>query len=113
MSLLADLTTIITNLSIPVETGVFSGTAPETYAVLTPLAETFDLFADNRPLQDIEEVRISLFTKGNYKPIKKQLETALFDAEITITERRYIGHEDDTMYHHIAVDTAKNINLEE
>ena len=32
----------------PVETGVFSDAAPDTYLVLTPLSDTFDLHADNR-----------------------------------------------------------------
>ena len=31
----------------------------------------------------------------------------------TITDRRYIGHEDDTGYHHYAIDVAKYYILEE
>ena len=30
-----------------------------------------------------------------------------------ITDRRYIGHEDDTGYHHYAMDVAKLYGLEE
>ena len=108
MSLLSELNTIITGLNIPVETGIFSGAAPDAYTVLTPLTDSFALFSDNSPETDIEEVRISLFDKGNYLAKKKQLETALLSADITITGRRYIGREDDTGYHHYAVDTAKD-----
>ena len=38
---------------------------------------------------------------------------ALLNADFTVTERRYIGHEDDTGYHHYAIDVAKNYRLEE
>ena len=30
------------------------------------------------------------------------------NADITITDRRYIAHEDDTGYHHFAIDVAKD-----
>jgi hypothetical protein len=113
MSLLAELNTLIEALGIPVETGIFSETPPDRYAVLTPLSDSYKLFSDNAPGQDIEEVRISLFDKGNYLAIKKRLATALLFAGITITDRRYIGHEDDTGYHHYAIDVAKNYELQE
>ena len=32
---------------------------------------------------------------------------------MTITDRRYIGHEDDTGYHHYAIDVAHHYELEE
>ena len=41
-----------------------------------------------------------------------EIEKALLEAGITITDRRYIGHEDDTGYHHFAIDTAKHYELE-
>ncbi len=113
MSLLSELTSIISGLNVPVETGVFSGTAPDTYAVLTPIGDTFDLFADNMPEQDIEEVRISLFHKGNYVALKRRIEKAILSAEITITNRVYVGHEDDTGYHHYAIDVANLYETEE
>jgi len=113
MSLLSELTLLFDSLSIPVETGVFSDTAPDQYAVLTPLADIFDLFADNLPGSDIQEVRISLFDKGNYLSTKNAIVHALLSADITITDRRYIGHEDDTGYHHYAIDIAKSYELEE
>lgn len=111
MTLLSELNTIITNLNIKVETGVFSGNAPNRYAVLTPLVDTYELYSDNLPEQSVEEVRISLFDKGNYLTVKKQLESALLAAEITITDRKYIGFDFDTGYHHIAIDVAKNYKI--
>ena len=66
MSLLSELTSLLDGLNVPVETGVFSDPAPDRYAVLTPIVDTYDLFSDNAPGLDVEEVRISLFDKGNY-----------------------------------------------
>lgn len=108
MSLLAELKTIIESCGVPVETGVFSSPPPDRYAVLTPLSDRYELFSDNAPTQDIEEVRISLFDKGNYITIKKQIEKAVLNSDITVTDRRYISHDDDTGFFHYVIDTAKN-----
>lgn len=113
MSLLSELKIIIESLGVPVETGIFSDTPPDRYAVLTPLSDTYELFSDNRPGQDIEEVRISIFDKGNYLEIKKQIELSILSSGITITDRRYIGYETDTLYHHTAVDVTKNFDIQE
>ena len=112
MSLLSELNTLLDALSIPVETGIFTGKAPETYVVITPLSDSFALHADDHPGMEVQEARLSLFSQGNYRPIKRQIEKALLAAGITITDRRYIGHEDDTGYHHFAIDTAKHYELE-
>jgi ribose 5-phosphate isomerase RpiB len=61
----------------------------------------------------VSEVRISLFSKGNYIQRKNQIVKALLAGDLTITDRRYIGHEDDTSYHHYAIDVAKNYELED
>ena len=113
MSILSELTTIVSAIPLPVETGVFSDKAPDEYVVLLPLSDIFELHADNLPGFDVQEVRISLFSTGNYQQRKKQIITALLSDDFTITERRYIGHEDDTGYHHYAIDVAKNYGLEE
>lgn len=106
--LLTTLTDLITGNKLPVETGVFKGKAPDRYVVLTPLIDTFEVFADNRPRAEVQEVRISLFDKGNYLKTKNAITHALLEADITITDRRYIGHEDNTGYYHYAIDVAKN-----
>jgi hypothetical protein len=113
MSILSDLNTLITAIPLPVETGVFSGKAPDEYGVIIPLSDIFEVHANNRPGYDVQEARISLFSKGNYLLRKKQMTTALLNANFTITERRYIEHEDDTGYHHYAIDVAKTYGLEE
>lgn len=113
MSILSELKSIAEKLNINVETGVFSDKPPDEYIVLTPLADSFEMHCDNMPEYEIQEVRISIFSKGNYTALKYMLVTALFKADITITDRRYIGHEDDTGYHHYAIDTAKSYRMEE
>jgi hypothetical protein len=112
MSILSELNTLISPL-LSVETGVFSGVPPNEYVVLTPLSDTFAVYRDNRPLADIHEVRVSLFSKNNYLQRKNQLVRMLLQADFVITDRRYIGHEDDTGYHHYAIDVAKYYELEE
>ena len=111
MSLLSELKDIATECGLPVETGVFSGAAPEAYLVLTQLSDTFDLFGDNTPEIDVQEVRLSLFTKGSYTEVKNALVRLLLAADMTITARRYIGHEGDTGYHNYAIDVAKLYQL--
>jgi hypothetical protein len=112
MSILEELNTLLSPI-LPVETGVFSGVAPDEYLVLTPMADSFALFGDNQPLVDVSEVRISLFSQGNYIKRKNQLTAALIGAAFTITDRRYIGHEDDSGYHHFAIDVAKEYETED
>ena len=48
-----------------------------------------------------------------YVPCGILLITALLAADVTVTDRRYIGHEDDTGYHHYAIDVAKSYVWEE
>ena len=113
MSLLSELKSIAEELNIKVETGVFSDTPPDEYIVLTPLTDSFEMHCDNLPEYEIQEVRISIFTKGNYTALKNKFVTAILKADITITDRRYVGHENDTGYHHYAIDTAKTYRMEE
>lgn len=113
MSLLADLNTIARAVKIPVETGTFSGTAPTEYLVLTPLTDTFDIHADNSPGVDIQEVRLSVYAKGSYTKLKNNLIRHILAAGITITDRRYIGHDPDSDYHHYAIDVANYYEMEE
>ena len=113
MSLLSELKIVIEAVGLPVETGVFSDEPPDEYVAVTPLADTYELHADNLPEYEIQKARLSLFSRGNYLKRKKQLSKALLAADFTITDRRYIGHEDDTGYHHYAIDVAKLYRLEE
>ena len=112
MSILNELNMLLSPL-IPVETGVFSEVAPDRYAVITPMADIFELYTDDKPEHEIQESRISLFDKGSYTALKNQIVRILLAADFIITDRRYIGHEDDTGYHHYAIDVAKYYELEE
>jgi hypothetical protein len=113
MSLLSELNTLLDALPIPVETGIFSGKAPETYVVITPLSDSFALHADDHPSVEVQEARVSLFSQANYRPFKRAIERALLASAIIITDRHYVGHEDDTGYHHYAIDVAKHYVWEE
>ena len=107
MNILSELKSVLLPTGIPIETGVFSGVPPDEYLVLTPMTDLFEIFADNLPECEVSEVRISLFTKSNYIQRKSQLTQILLDADFTITQRWYVGHEDDTGYHHYSIDVAK------
>ena len=113
MSLLSDLKTTLSALSVPVETGVFTEEAPEQYIVIVPLSDTFDLHADNTPGVDVQEARLSLYSKGSYTSLKNRLVRTLLNEEYTITDRQYIGYETDTGYHHYNVDVAQYYEMEE
>ena len=112
MSLLEELNTLLSPIA-PVETGVFSDTPPNRYVVITPLADSFEVHADDSPWNETQEARLSLFNKGSYTAIKTQIVRALLNAEFTITDRRYVGHVDDTGFHHYAIDVAKIYELED
>lgn len=111
MSLLSELTEIAKRLKIPASTTVYSDKPPDEYLVFTPLYDSFEIHSDNKPEIDVQEVRISLFSKGNYNQTKSKIIRALISADITITARKYVGHEDDTGYNHYAIDVAKEYGL--
>jgi len=119
MNILTELNTLLSGLGVSVETGVFSDKAPDEYVVITPLADTFPVHADDRPQSETQEARLSLFSKGNYIQRKNEIVRALLAADYTITARLYVGHEADTGYHHYAIDCGKcyeitpNYELEE
>ncbi len=113
MSILADLQVTLDPLGIPLETGIFSSDAPAEYIVIVPMSDVFEVHADNFPEIDVQEVRISLYSKGNYTKAKNALVWALLADDFTITARQYIGYETDTSYHHYNVDVAKYYEMEE
>ena len=113
MTFLEELNNIITACGLPVETGIFSGVPPDSYVVITPLSDSFAEFADNRPQSDIQEARLSLFTKGNYTKLKNAIVRALLDADFTITDRRYVEFEPDIGVHNYCVDAQKIYQIKE
>jgi len=108
VSALSEIKTILTDLNIPTETGLFSPASPSTYAVLVPLTDSFMLHGDDFPGVDVQEIRISLFSKNSYTTVKNSIVSALLATGFAVTERMYVGYEPDTGYHHYAVDAAKH-----
>ena len=67
--LLEQLAHIAHGLGLPFEVGLYTQTpAPATYLVATPLADSFDVYADNTPGVEVEEVRLCVFAQGSYLP---------------------------------------------
>ncbi len=113
MSILSDLINIMYPINIPVETGVFSDTPPDEYIVITPMSDRLDLYANDKAQSVIEEARLSIFTKYNYQTLKNKITKQLLNQDIIITDRQYIGYENDTKYHHYAIDVMKEYEMEE
>jgi hypothetical protein len=107
VNILEEMAALLNGLGVSVETGVFSDIAPDEYVVITPLADTFELFASDQPGYDSQEIRLSVYSKGNYLALKNKITEALLADGFTVTARQYIGHEDDTGYHHYAIDVQK------
>jgi hypothetical protein len=113
MSILSETKAIIESLNIPVETGVFKNIAPETYIVLVPLADSYPLSADDKPEVDYQELRISLFSKGNYMRVKNEIVKKLIDNSFYVTERRFNGFDTGSGYYQYSIDIAKNYLFKE
>jgi len=113
MNILSDLVAIMDGLDIPVETGVFSGPAPDEYVVITPMADTFEVHAGDYPRFEMQEARVSLFSKGSYIKRKNQIVRAFLNGKVTVTARLYVGYEEDTEYYHYAIDVAKHYEYQE
>jgi len=112
MNILSELTALLTNMNVPFEAGHFSGVPPDEYVVIIPLVDSFALAADNLPQADIQEARLAIYSKDNYYPLRNRLTKALLGSDFTISDRRYIGFEADTKYHHAAIDIAKPYEVE-
>lgn len=113
MTILSELNTLFNSLSIQSETGKLSDKATEEYVVLVPISDDFSLFCDDKPEYETSEVRLSIFTKGNYMQLKKKIVKRLIQNNFTITDKRYVEFENDTGYHHYNIDVAKYYEMEE
>jgi hypothetical protein len=103
--ILTDVSRVCALLALPFDVGAFKAKPPDTYVVLTPLFEE-SITGDGKPLDEIQELRVGLFARHDYVPIKRKLEAALLDADFTITDRRYVTYETDTGYHQLVIDVA-------
>lgn len=113
MNILEELQTVLNPLGLPNETGVFTNQAPDEYLVILPLIDEFDHYADDKPLADVQEARISIFAKTNYQQIKNQVVRAVLAAGMSVTSRQFIEYETETGYYHYNVDVAHFYEMEE
>ena len=113
MTILAEINTLLSEMSIQAETGKLSDKALDEYVVLVPISDNFSFFCDDMPKYETSEVRLSIFTKGNYINFKNKIVKGLLDKNFTITDKRYVEYENDTGYHHYNIDVAKYYEMEE
>ena len=107
MNILTELNDLLSGLDFAVETGVFSGEAPDEYVIVSPMSNVFPVFGDNLPILETQEARISLYAKRNYTKRFKLIVKSLLLEGFTITGQTYLGHEDDTSYFHVSIDVQK------
>lgn len=113
MNILQELTSLITGQNLRVETGIFKDKAPDTYIVLIPLSDSYPLNADDGPLVDLQECRISIFSKSNYLTIKKTITNLMITNGICVTARTFNGFDTGSGYYQYSIDVAKNYNPED
>ena len=112
MNILSELTALLTDLKIPFEAGHYGGVPPDEYLVIIPLTDSFTLSADNMPQADVQEAQLAIHSKKNYYPLRSRLSQSLLERGFTITDRRYIGFEADTKFHHAAINVSKSYEME-
>lgn len=76
------------------------------YIVLIPIADSFPVYANNRPIAEVNEMELAVYIKGNYLDLIDKILKQLITAELTITDRRYVEYEAATKFHHYAIDVA-------
>ena len=113
MNILEEIKTILAPLGVPLETGIFTNPAPPQYVVIVPLIETFEMDADDMPLAETQEARLSIFSKNNYITLKNRIVRAVLAAGLTVTARQFIEYETDTGYYHYNVDVANYYEMED
>lgn len=113
MSILSELNTLLTDMGVQTETGRMTDKVYNEYVVLVPVSDNFSLFCDDLPKYETSEVRLSIFTKGNYIKLKNKIVKNLLKENFTITDKRYVEYENDTEYHHYNIDVAKYYEMEE
>ena len=113
MSILSELKTVAAELNIPVETGAYTSAAPDCFLVMTPIMDSLPLSADDKPVSEVNEVRLSLYSRDNYLQTATSLTKSLIRSDFVITDRRYVEYETETGYHHYAVDVAKEYEFKE
>lgn len=104
MSIQERIISILVPLKIPIHVAMNPEKSKDSFLVLIPLSDHLVGYGDNQPSSTIEELEIALYTKGNYLELREQITKLLLQADITITDRRYIEYEPQTKYHHYVID---------
>ncbi len=104
----------LASLNIPITLVENQVRTASEYIVLIPISDTFPVYANNRPLAEINEMELAVYIKGNYLDLIDKILKLLITAEFAITDRRYVEYEATTKFHHYAIDVAmENIFLED
>jgi len=110
VSILNELSGYFNSFGIPCFTDRFPLKAPETYAVLTPMSDGLALYSEGKPEFEIPDVRISLYTRENYKSTVSKITSWLLNNKFYIIDRLYLGYEGETenaKYYHYVIDVQK------
>lgn len=114
MSISQKIISSLKPLNIPITLVENPVRAASEYIVLIPISDSFPVYANNRPIAEINEMELAVYIKGNYLDLIDKILKQLITAEFTITDRRYVEYEAATKFHHYAIDVAvENIFLEE
>lgn len=92
------------SLNIPISVMENTKKGLSEFIVLIPLTDRLSGYSDNKPSVTYGEAELALYTKGNYIPLRDEITRLLLEADIGITERRYIEYETETGYHHYIID---------
>lgn len=115
MTVYQTINSILSELKIPCETLEFKkAPQPDTFVVLTPISDDFDLYAGDSPTVEVNSVRINLYTKRNFIKTVRDITNALFLNDFSVTDRRLANFDKDTRYSHYAIECEKiwDINIE-
>lgn len=113
MTLNERIITALVPLGISVDVTEHTPDGAERFCVIIPAADNFECCGDDRPLSGTETAELALYCKGNYLAFKDAVLKLLVDADITITNARYLEFEDDTNYHHYIFEVAVVRDYEE
>ena len=106
MNILRDISLALAPLGVPVEVGIYAGSADQ-YVVVTPLGERNDDIADDEELTETQEADINLYIQGNYQTFKNTAKTLLRNTGFFIKDSHYVTYETETKQHHYVLTVGK------
>ena len=82
MSISQHIINTLKPLNIPVTLIENPVKAANKYVVLIPLSDNFEVFANNRPTIEVNEMELAIYVKGNYLDFVSQIVRLLLQADI-------------------------------